>query len=118
MVCVDSGYELHIGGNGGIKVRVTDLLCKVATEEEVLEYCGAFIQKYREEAHYLERTAPWVERVGFDYVKQAIVDDEAQRKALYERFRLSQQYAQVDPWKAVAEGRDQYEFQPIEITAA
>jgi hypothetical protein len=29
VVCVDSGYELHVGGNGGIKVRVTDLLCKV-----------------------------------------------------------------------------------------
>ncbi|MGB1109554.1 MAG: nitrite reductase large subunit NirB, partial [Gammaproteobacteria bacterium] len=44
VVCVDSGYELHIGGNGGIKVRVTDLLCKVDTEEQVLEYCGAFTQ--------------------------------------------------------------------------
>ena len=118
VVCVDSGYELHVGGNGGIKVRVTDLLCKVATEEEVLEYCGAFVQKYREEAHYLERTAPWVERVGFDYVKQAIVDDEAQRKALYERFKYGQKFAQIDPWKAVAEGKDQHEFQPIEITAA
>ena len=32
VVCVDSGYELHIGGNGGIKVRVTDLLAKVETE--------------------------------------------------------------------------------------
>ena len=44
VVCVDSGYELHVGGNGGIKVRVTDLLCKVETEEQVLEYCAAFIQ--------------------------------------------------------------------------
>ena len=40
VVCVDSGYELHVGGNGGIKVRVTDLLCKVATEEEALEHCA------------------------------------------------------------------------------
>ena len=32
VVCVDSGYELHVGGNGGIKVRATDLLCRVATE--------------------------------------------------------------------------------------
>ncbi|MGV6825835.1 MAG: nitrite reductase large subunit NirB [bacterium] len=118
VVCVDSGYELHIGGNGGIKVRVTDLLCKVETEEEVLEYCGAFTQKYREEAHYLERTAPWVERVGFDYVKQAIVDDESQRKALYERFKLGQKYAQIDPWKARAEGEQAHEFNKIEISAA
>jgi len=118
VVCVDSGYELHIGGNGGIKVRVTDLLCKVDTEEEVLEYCGAFTQKYREEAHYLERTAPWVERVGFDYVKQAIVDDAEQRKALYERFKYSQQFAQIDPWKERAEGGEAHEFNKIEISAA
>ena len=55
MICVDSGYEIHVGGNGGIKVRATDLLAKVDTEEEVLEYAGAFMQLYREEARYLER---------------------------------------------------------------
>ena len=118
VVCVDSGYELHIGGNGGIKVRITDLLCKVDSEDEVLEYCGAFTQKYREEARYLERTAPWVERVGFDYVKQAIVDDAEQRKVLYERFKYSQQFAQIDPWKARAKGEAAHEFNKIEVTAA
>ncbi len=118
VVCVDSGYELHIGGNGGIKVRITDLLCKVATEEEVLEYCGAFIQKYREEAHYLERTAPWVERVGLATIKEAIIDNQAEREALYERFSFSQQFAQIDPWKARAEGESEHEFRKIEINAA
>ena len=117
VVCVDSGYELHVGGNGGIKVRVTDLLCKVETEEQVLEYCAAFIQKYREEARYLERTAPWVERVGLQYIKDAIFD-EAQRKVLAERFRYSQQFAQIDPWKARAEGEAAHEFNKIEISAA
>ncbi len=53
-----------VGGNGGIKVRATDFLCKVGTEQEALDYCAAFIQLYREEARYLERTAPWIERVG------------------------------------------------------
>ena len=37
IVCVDSGYELHVGGNGGIHVRATDLLCKVATEQEAMD---------------------------------------------------------------------------------
>jgi nitrite reductase (NADH) large subunit len=117
VVCVDSGYELHIGGNGGIKVRVTDLLCKVATEEEVLEYTGAFCQFYREDAHYLERTAPWIERVGLEKVKTAILGDAANRKALYERFLISQQPAQIDPWKARAEGAEANEFTPILIEA-
>ena len=115
VVCVDSGYELHIGGNGGIKVRVTDLLCKVETEEEVLEYCGAFIQKYREEAHYLERTAPWVERVGLATIKDAIVDNKAERETLYARFKFSQQFAQIDPWAERAQGASAHEFTPVKV---
>jgi nitrite reductase (NADH) large subunit len=113
VVCVDSGYELHVGGNGGIKVRVTDLLCKVETEEQVLEYCAAFIQLYREEAHYLDRTAPWVERVGLAHIKARVVEDEASRKALAERFLISQKPAQIDPWKARAEGEARHEFSPL-----
>ena len=115
VVCVDSGYELHVGGNGGIKVRVTDLLCKVETEEEVIEYVAAFTQKYREEAHYLERTAPWVERVGLTYIKTCILDDETERKALAERFKFSQTFAQIDPWKERAEGKASHEFTQLKI---
>lgn len=116
VVCVDSGYELHIGGNGGIKVRVTDLLCRVNTEAEVLEYCGAFCQLYREDAHYLERTAPWVERVGFKKIKTMIVEDAQQRQALYARFKQSQQYAQIDPWKERAQGAYRHEYTPLNLT--
>lgn len=117
VVCVDSGYELHVGGNGGIKVRVTDLLCRVETEAQVLEYCAAFIQLYREEAHYLERTAPWVERVGLAHIKAKVVEDEASRKALAERFAVSQKPAQVDPWKERTEGELRKEFIPIAVLA-
>ncbi|WP_455221583.1 nitrite reductase large subunit NirB [Kaarinaea lacus] len=117
VVCVDSGYELHVGGNGGIKVRVTDLLCKVETEEQVLEYCAAFIQKYREEARYLERTAPWVERVGLQYIKDALIDEQ-QRNSLAERFRYSQKFAQIDPWKARAAGEEAHEFKTINVSVA
>ena len=114
VVCVDSGYELHVGGNGGIKVRATDLLCKVETESEVLEYSAAFIQLYREQAHYLERTAPWIERVGLSYVKEHIVDDDKNRKALAERFYESQKYVQKDPWaERASEGVEAHEFQPL-----
>jgi nitrite reductase (NADH) large subunit len=124
VVCVDSGYELHVGGNGGIKVRATDLLCKVATEQQALDYCAAFIQLYREEARYLERTAPWIERIGLDYIKQRIVDDEVGREALTSRFLYSQSFSQDDPWAQRAAGheREQHahlgEFRPIEAIAA
>ncbi len=116
VVCVESGYELHIGGNGGVKVRATDLLCKVATEEEAMEYCAAFMQLYREEAHYLERTAPWIERVGLAYIKENIVEDAEKRKALYERFVHSQRIMQRDPWEEIANDEAaRRDFEPLEI---
>ncbi|HIA09390.1 MAG TPA: NAD(P)/FAD-dependent oxidoreductase [Chromatiaceae bacterium] len=115
VVCVDSGFEIHVGGNGGIKVRVTDLLCKVDTMEEVLEYCGAFIQLYRLDAHYLERTAPWVERVSLSFVKGRIVDDAEGRMALHASFLESQKFAQIDPWKARAEGQSAHEFTSLTL---
>ncbi len=115
VVCVDSGYELHVGGNGGIKVRVTDFLCSVKTPEEVLEYTAAFSQLYREEAQYLERTAPWIERVGLSYVSKRIVDDEEGRKELAARFHYSQKTAQSDPWAERAAGTDAHEFQPLKV---
>lgn len=105
VVAVESGWELHVAGNGGIKVRVTDLLAKVATEEEVLEYCAAFLQLYREDARYLERTAHWIERVGIDCVRQRIVDDPVNRLALRDRFLFAQRFAQDDPWSAHAAER-------------
>ncbi len=118
VVAIDSGWELHIGGNGGVKVRATDMLCRVTTEAEVKEYCAAFIQLYREEARYLERTAPWVERVGLNYVKERILDDAEGRKAAAERFHLSQRIAQSDPWAERAQGGEAHEFAPIKVIEA
>ncbi|WP_140986242.1 nitrite reductase large subunit NirB [Asticcacaulis tiandongensis] len=97
VICVDSGYELHVGGNAGIHLRGTDLLCKVTTEVEALEYSMAFVQLYREDAWYLERTAPWIERVGLEFVKTQLFDDET-RTDLKARFMESQAVFQVDPW--------------------
>ncbi|MCB1878135.1 MAG: nitrite reductase large subunit, partial [Chromatiales bacterium] len=102
-----------VGGNGGIKVRVTDLLTRVSTPEEVLEYCAAYIQFYRETAHYLERTAPWIERIGLTAVKETLVDNPEKRKNYAERFMKSQEFAQIDPWTERAQGAEEGEFQPL-----
>ena len=117
VVCVESGYEIHVGGNAGIKVRATDFLCKVETEEAVLEYCAAYLQLYREEGRYLERTAPWIERVGLSYVREKIVDDAAERERLANRFLESQRYSQTDPWAERAGGSDAAEFIPLTASA-
>jgi len=91
----------------------------VTTEAEVLEYTGAFMQLYREEAHYLERTAPWIDRVGIDHVKKKLVDDAEGRAILHARFLYSQRFAQIDPWTERVMGREAHEFKPLpELTGA
>jgi len=118
VVCVDSGYEILVGGNGGIKVRVADFLCKVDTEAEVLEYTAAFMQLYREEARYLERTAHWIERVGLNTVKTRLVDDPQGRADLCWRFVQSQLTAQSDPWAERAAGLAKEQFEPLRLRGA
>ncbi len=113
VVCVEAGYDVVVGGNGGVEVRVTDQLVRVASEAEVLEHVGAVLQLYREEARYLERTAPWVVRVGIDYVRRRIVDDHDGRRALYQRFLFSQQFVQIDPWAERAAGGAAHEYRVL-----
>jgi nitrite reductase (NADH) large subunit len=116
VVGVESGWELHVGGTCGARVRATDLLCKVGSDEEVIEYAAAFLQLYREEGHYQERTAPWIERVGLSYVKERVVEDGAGRKEFSGRFQYSQRFAQKDPWKERAEERlAADEFSPLKM---
>jgi nitrite reductase (NADH) large subunit len=112
VIATESGWDLYVGGNGGIKVRVTDLLAKVTIEEDVLEYAAAFMQVYREEAWYLERTAPWIERVGIESVR-ARLSDESERKMLQQRFLESQRHAQDDPWAERAAGAEAHEFRAL-----
>ena len=114
IIGVDSGWEIHVAGNGGIKVRVTDFLCKVETDEELFEYTKAYMQFYREDAYYLERTAHWIERVGLEYVKEVMFDDE-KRKMYAASFDESQRSAQVDPWAKSIEDGYTKEFSPIVI---
>ncbi|HZV97933.1 MAG TPA: nitrite reductase large subunit NirB [Methylophilaceae bacterium] len=115
IIGVDSGWELYVGGNGGIKTEVAQFLCKVKTAEEVLEYSSAFIQIYREEARYLDRTVHWIERVGLDYVKKRVVEDAEGRKAAYERLQYALQGA-VDPWADRVQKREEHkEYETISV---
>jgi nitrite reductase (NADH) large subunit len=97
VIGVDSGWELYVGGNGGIKTEVAQFFCKVKTAAEVLEYAGAFLQLYREEGWYLERTIHYLQRVGMEHVKARVLDDAANRKALWERLQFALD-GEPDPW--------------------
>ncbi|MCM3562223.1 nitrite reductase large subunit NirB [Hydrogenophaga intermedia] len=118
IIGVDSGWEMYIAGNGGIKTEVAEFLVKLKTAEEVLEYTGAFMQLYRLEGWYLERTVHYVGRVGLDYVKKRIVDDAEGRKALWAQLQFALD-GEPDPWfehqKAAVDTRQFVPIQPVAL---
>jgi nitrite reductase (NADH) large subunit len=97
IIGVDSGWEMYVAGNGGIKTEVAHFLVKLKTAAEVLEYTGAFCELYRQEGWYLERTVHYVSRVGLDHVKKRILEDVAGRKALWEQLQFALD-GEPDPW--------------------
>ncbi|WP_193090708.1 nitrite reductase large subunit NirB [Advenella sp. FME57] len=104
IIAVDSGWEIYVGGNGGIKTEVAQFFAKVETQEEVLQYCGAFLQLYREEAYYLERTVHYLARVGLEHAKEQVIGNADNRAALYDRLRFALSFEQ-DPWQDRVEKR-------------
>jgi nitrite reductase (NADH) large subunit len=113
VVCVDSGYEIHIGGAAGLHIKGTEVLGKVRTEQEAMEMIAAVLQLYREEGFYLERIYTWKDRVGLKSIVERMVDDADQRRAFYTRFAQSQAFSQDDPWAVRAAGGDASEFQGL-----
>lgn len=113
VICVDSGFEIHFAGAAGLDIKGTDVLGLVKTEDEALEHIVALTQMYREQARYLERIYKWAKRIGHDEIRRQIMEDGDKRRAYYERFVFSQQFAQVDPWSERVSGKDKHEFKPM-----
>jgi nitrite reductase (NADH) large subunit len=117
VIGVDSGWEIYVGGNGGIKTEVAQFLVKVKKPEEVLEVSGAVLQLYREEGWYLERTVHWLHRVGLEHVKKQVLEDASNRLALWERLQFALD-GEPDPWfQHEAAKVDLRQFTPIETPA-
>ncbi len=114
VIGVDSGWEIYVAGNGGIKTEVAQFLCKVKTDQEVKEYTGAFLQLYREEGWYLERTVHYVDRVGVEHVRARVVADETGRAALFQRLLYALKDA-PDPWKDETAAVDWRQFESVPL---
>jgi nitrite reductase (NADH) large subunit len=99
-VAVEGGkWEIYVGGAAGAHVRKGDLLCVLDSHEAVIQYIGRFIQYYRENAKYLERTYGFVQRIGIEKIRAVVVEDS---EGIAERLDEELQKASAayrDPWK-------------------
>ena len=98
VICVDSGYQIGVGGAAGMDLKETEPLAHVASEDEVLDLTRAFVQLYRENARYLDRPYKFIAKFGLDWVRERVVDNLDIRAALVDRFEISQSVYRKDPW--------------------
>jgi nitrite reductase (NADH) large subunit len=99
-VAIEGGrWEIYVGGAAGSRVRKGDLLTTVDTHETALLLIGRFLQYYRENAKYLERTYDFVERIGIDKVRAVVVDDAEGDAARLDAEIQASVDAYFDPWR-------------------
>lgn len=99
VVAVEGGrWEIYVGGAAGAHIRKGDLLATVDSAEEVITLAGRFLQYYRENANWLERTYSFVPRVGIDHIRAVVVDDSAGVAAELDENMARSVAAYRDPW--------------------
>jgi nitrite reductase [NAD(P)H] large subunit len=96
VVAVEGGWQVRIGGAAGAGVREADILATVETKAEAMRITTVFLQYYRENADYLERTYDFVPRIGLEALREIVLDEDRQAELL-ERFRIAKA-AVRDPW--------------------
>lgn len=98
-VAVEGGkWEIYVGGAAGAHVRKCDLLCTVGSEDDVLRIIGRFLEYYRLNAKYLERTYAFVARVGIEKLRAVVIDDSEGIAAELDASLERAVAAHHDPW--------------------
>ena len=108
----DGRWEIYVGGAAGAHIRKGDLLATVDDPETVITLTGRFLQYYRENANWLERTYAFVPRVGIEKLRGVVVDDtDGLAEGLDARMQKSID-AYRDPWQDGREPVTEGQFRP------
>jgi nitrite reductase (NADH) large subunit len=113
-VAVEGGkWEIYVGGAAGAHVRKGDLLVVVDSHEKALSIMGRFMQYYRENARYLERTYGFVERVGIIKIREVVVDDSEGIGARLDAAMQKSVDAYSDPWREAYAPKTENQFKAL-----
>lgn len=81
-----SGYRIYIGGRWGKKVAQGHMLDKIFTsEEEVIDMAERAILFFRDEGLSGERFADTIDRLGFDYVQDKLLNSKIDREQVLKK---------------------------------
>jgi nitrite reductase (NADH) large subunit len=77
VIATEKGYNLYVGGNGGMRPAHAALLAVDLDDEMLVRLIDRFLMFYIRTADRLQRTSVWLEQLegGIDYLKKVILDD-------------------------------------------
>jgi nitrite reductase (NADH) large subunit len=75
VIATETGWNLYVGGNGGATPRHAELLASDLDDETLIRYIDRFLMFYLRTADRLQRTAPWVEQLGLEHVRDVVCND-------------------------------------------
>jgi nitrite reductase (NADH) large subunit len=103
-------WQIYVGGAAGATIRKGDILATVDSHEEAMTITGRFLQYYRENANWLERTYDFVPRMGLDYLIGVVVDDTEGIAADLDRRMQESVDRYEDPWSTDQQERTPGQF--------
>ncbi len=105
VIATAKGWNLYVGGNGGVKPRHADLLAQDLDDEELIRVVDRFLMFYIRTADRLERTAAWLERIdgGVAHVRDVVLHDSLGLAEELEAQMQRHVNAYRDEWRAVLE---------------
>lgn len=106
VIATEKGWNLYVGGNGGMTPKHAQLLASDLDTPTLVRYIDRFLMYYIRTADRLQRTAPWVESLGLDHVREVVCDDSL---GLAEEFEAAMERHVANykcEWKGVLEDPD------------
>lgn len=72
LIGTTKGWKLVVGGCGGARPRIADLLAKELSDEEAFAMLGRVVDYFKANAKPKERLSRVIDRLGLDDIKQAV----------------------------------------------
>lgn len=108
VIATETGWNLYVGGNGGMTPRHAQLLAGDLDDETLVRYIDRFLMFYVRTADRLQRTAPWVESLdgGIDHLRDVVCHDSLGLAAEFEAAMERHVAGYACEWKGVLEDPD------------
>ncbi|MGW0006909.1 nitrite reductase large subunit NirB [Nocardia grenadensis] len=106
VIATENGWNLYVGGNGGLTPKHAVLLAGDLDDETLIAYIDRYLMFYIRTADRLQRTAPWQEDLGIDYVREVVCEDSLGIAADLERAMGDHVAGYRDEWAAVLDDEE------------